>query len=239
MRLEFCVSVLLTVWALSQEGSLVKFVAYHVAEAAGIRHDAFAVYRHKVQELIGPDGRLIREFVEHASERERYLYLRDAVRTARIHQVKLIVGGVNLEHLTNDYFDYRDNICIVNVPSINRHEIQQLLRQVPPKEQKLHKRSNHSRATKIGLEKARLQGVALGNPGARLLQPKASRAASTTAEEFRAKLRIRILEHHLEGLSLREIAEKLNDGRIPSARGRSWHASSVRRTSRRQRESPK
>jgi Recombinase len=229
-EIKFCVWVLLTLWALFQEGSVVKFVAYHVVEATERGHSTVRVCRDGVEKFIGAaDGRLMKEIVEHFSDHGRYLFFKDAVRTARTHQAKLLVSGINLEEVMPDFLNFQENFCIVDIPAMKRGQLRQLLQLKPPKKRTRREGSNHSETTKVGLEKAKLQGVALGNPSARALQPKASYAASAAAEEFRAKLRIRILEHHREGLSLREIADRLNDGRIPSARGRSWHASSVRK----------
>ena len=239
-EIRFCVSVVLAVWALSQEGSVIKFVAYHVVEAmtnaAGV--DELAVRRQRIEQLLGGDGVLIAEIVEPPSQLPRYLRLKHAVRAASANHAKLVVTGIRPQnrspHATN-----QNDLYVVDVQSLSRSKLRQFLLQKPMEKPKEHADSDRSKSTKVGLEKAKSRGIVLGNRFARAQQPKASQAASKAAEEFRAQLRNRILDDHRDGLSLRAIARKLNSEGMPTARGRSWHASSVRKILAEAKQGPK
>jgi hypothetical protein len=229
-EIKFCVGVFLTFWALPKEEVVAKFVAYYVIEAttSAATVAELAAHRQRAFEFLGADERPATEIIGRRSGRGRHLQLRDAVREARARKAKLLIVGSlpegGFQRLTDQV-----SICVVDVPALNRSELREFLLQRPEEKPKGTERSNRSTATKVGLQKAKSRGAILGNPSARSLQPKASHAASAAAEEFRAKLRIRILEDHRDGLSLRAIASKLNSDGVPTARGRSWHAPSVRK----------
>lgn len=89
-----------------------------------------------------------------------------------------------------------------------------------------HEREMIGQRTRAALAAAKARGTRLGNPRPDLM--KAGAAASASAAQFRARVIpvIRILQE--QGLSLRGIATELNTRGIHSARGRSWHAASVR-----------
>jgi hypothetical protein len=222
------------------EGSVAKYVAYHVVRSTtgDAVLDELATHRQHVVQFLGDEGRLLKEVIERSSGSGRYLHLKDAVRAARSQDAKLLVTGFRPEI---GFLDFKsdDSLCVVDVPAMGRSELRDLLLQRPNGETKRRDTPSRSMSTKAGLAKAKCRGAVLGNPSARSLQPKASRAASAAAEEFRAKLRIRILEDYQDGLTLRAIARKLNSDGVPTARGRAWHASSVRKILTEAKQAPK
>jgi len=209
-----------------EDGRVAKFIAYHVVGAtSSAQAGELTSYRQRVEQLLGKDGVLLAEIIEKFSQLPSYVRLKYAVRSAWNNHAKLLVTGIRSQnqspHITN-----QDGLWIVDVRALGRSQLRQFLLQ-HRKEKPKSATSARSSATKVGLEKARSRGAVLGNPLARAQQPRASKAASEGAERFRAQLRIRILEDHREGLSLRAIASKLNSEGMPTARGRAWHASSV------------
>jgi DNA invertase Pin-like site-specific DNA recombinase len=89
-----------------------------------------------------------------------------------------------------------------------------------------HEREMISQRTRAALAAAKARGTKLGNP--RPDMAKLSAAAAAKASHYRSGVlpMIRILRE--EGRSLREIATELNSKGISSARGRVWHAASIR-----------
>jgi hypothetical protein len=203
-EIKFCAWVLLTLWAFPKEEVVAKYVAYYAIEArtSAATLAEMDAHRRRVVEFLEGGGKLIKEIVERSSERGRYLQLRDAVRAARAGDAKLLIAGILPEGRFR-YLTDRDNLCVIDVPAMDRSELRDLLLQRSPERPGKSDTSNRSTSTKVGLARAKLRGAVLGNPSARALQPKASYAASAAAEEFRAKLRIRVLEDHRDGLSLR------------------------------------
>ena len=89
-----------------------------------------------------------------------------------------------------------------------------------------HEREMISQRTRAALAVAKARGVRLGNPHPDLA--KAGAAASKMACQFRSRMAPAILSLLAEGRSLRGIAAELNAKGIISARGRAWHAASIR-----------
>lgn len=209
------------------ERRVAKFVAFHVVEAMTMaaHADELTIRRQRVEQSLGENGVLVAEIIEPCSQLPRYLRLKYAVRAAWRNDAKLFVTGVRRQYQSPHIIN-RDGLYVVDVRSLSGSELRRFLLQDPTEKSK-NGDSERSTATKAGLEKAKSRGAVLGNPMARAQQSKASHAASAGAESFRAQLRIRILEDHREGLSLRAIASKLNSEGMPTARGRVWHASSV------------
>ena len=93
-----------------------------------------------------------------------------------------------------------------------------------------------SERTKSGLAAAKARGTKLGNPGLHLVRnndtTKATQAAAEKAEERNARVRELITEFETEAgkaLSLRELAQQLNDAGYTTARGKTFTATQVSR----------
>lgn len=89
-----------------------------------------------------------------------------------------------------------------------------------------HEREMIGQRTRVALAAAKMRGTRLGNP--RPDMAKVGAAASASAARFRAGVIPAICALQAEGCSLRRIAAELNARGISSARGRIWHAASVR-----------
>jgi len=81
-----------------------------------------------------------------------------------------------------------------------------------------------SQRTRNALAAARRRGVRLGNPKQAEINKKA-------ADAFAKSLRVFLMD--LNGLSASQIAEELNENRIPTARGAPWSAKTIIRVQRR------
>ena len=91
-----------------------------------------------------------------------------------------------------------------------------------------------SERTKAGLHAAKARGIRLGNPRLteirNAVNDKAIARADTFAETIRPQIG-RVMEQGAR--SLREIADKLNESGVPTARGGRWAAATVRKVLRR------
>jgi DNA invertase Pin-like site-specific DNA recombinase len=87
-----------------------------------------------------------------------------------------------------------------------------------------------SQRTKAALAAAKARGVKLGNPHGFTKPVKSTGpAANKKKADKRAQELAHVVERlQAEGLSLSAMAERLNEMGIPTARGGSWHASTVR-----------
>jgi hypothetical protein len=92
------------------------------------------------------------------------------------------------------------------------------------------RRANISELTKVGLEKAKKRGVKLGaSDEVRARAVKNSNAVvKEKARQFASTLKTLVGEMRTRGMSLREIADELNQQKIATARGGSWAATTVK-----------
>ena len=93
-----------------------------------------------------------------------------------------------------------------------------------------------SERTKAGLAAAKARGTKLGNPRLHLVRnndtTNATKAAAEKAEERNAQVRELIAEFEAEAgkvLSLRELAQRLNDAGYTTARGKTFTATQISR----------
>lgn len=86
---------------------------------------------------------------------------------------------------------------------------------------------NHGSLTRGGLQRAKAAGKRLGNPNRMSLIIAGGRGAESNrqaANTFALSMRPLIQTYQQQGLSLRAIAEELNQRNIPTSRGGRWHA---------------
>ena len=85
-----------------------------------------------------------------------------------------------------------------------------------------------SERTKAALAAAKARGVKLGNPNPSKDTSLATSARLKSMQRHRENIRPFIQPMHEQGVSLNEIARRLNEHGIKPFRGRAWYASSVR-----------
>ena len=92
-----------------------------------------------------------------------------------------------------------------------------------------HEREEISRRTKAALHAARLRGVRLGSPKPHIGSAVGNAKQAATADAFAGRVKLIVDDLKAAGLtSLSAIASALNDRGISTARGGTWHATTVR-----------
>ena len=84
-----------------------------------------------------------------------------------------------------------------------------------------------SERTKAALAAAKARGTKLGNPRLAEVRGKAHAGNRAAADRFAANVLPIIAPMRAEGASLRQIAEALNERRVPTARGGTWASTQV------------
>ena len=92
-----------------------------------------------------------------------------------------------------------------------------------------HEREEISRRTKAALHAARLRGTRLGSPRPHIGSAIGNAKQAATADKFASRIKLIVDDLKAAGLtSLLAIASALNERGISTARGGSWHATTVR-----------
>ncbi len=91
-----------------------------------------------------------------------------------------------------------------------------------------HERDQISARTKAALAEAKRRGVKLGVAGSKNLRPNIEKRQSE-ALAFASSLRVLFSSLRDDGLSFRQMAARLNEMRVPAARGGLWSHTQVRR----------
>lgn len=95
-------------------------------------------------------------------------------------------------------------------------------------------RKQISERTKAGLRAAKARGVRLGNPRLAEIRAVVNARTAAQADAFAETVRPHIGQAVAAGAkTLRDIADKLNDAKVPTARGGRWAAATVRNVLRR------
>jgi DNA invertase Pin-like site-specific DNA recombinase len=95
-----------------------------------------------------------------------------------------------------------------------------------------------SERTKAALQALKARGVQLGNPTNRAeAQARSVERLKANADAFAEKINQIVQPMVNSGLSRQEIARRLNDLRLPTARGGHWHPTTVSRIIRRYKKS--
>ena len=90
-----------------------------------------------------------------------------------------------------------------------------------------HEREMISQRTKVALKQAKARGIKLGNPRAKDALPFAQKAIKEQADRFAESLTPLIKKFREDGMSFASIAGELNYRNIPTARGGSWHPTTI------------
>ena len=209
---------------------MAKHVAYYrVRSGPGKGRDiALPAQREAVKDFLGANGDLVEEFTEDEVAHQRQKpHFEAALKSARRHHATLVIPRFRAIQKSAAFVDrLRDagvNFVALDMPAATPRTIATLAAQAAQ-----HRREISNRI-KSSLQAAKARGTRLGNPDLAFARPKAVRAAREAAQEIRQVLRNDVVRLRKEGRSLRAIADQLNGDGIPSARGRQWHASAVRR----------
>lgn len=206
-----------------------RFVAYFrvSTDRQGRSGLGLEAQQEAVSRFINGRGELMESFTEIESGRKSDRpELNAAIAACRQHQATLVIAKLdrlarNVAFIAN-LMDSSIDFVAVDMPEANRLTVH-ILAAVAE-----HEREMISERTRAALRAAKERGVRLGNPNPRLDQKKATAAASEAARRARELAAPLIEELHAARHSLRQIAAALNRRAIPTARGRSWQAASVR-----------
>lgn len=215
-----------------------RFVAYYRVSTArqGRSGLGLEAQRQSVADFLnGGSWRLVGEFVEvESGKRNDRPELVRALASCRVHGATLVVA--KLDRLSRNaafLLTLRDagiEFVAVDVPGANRLTIG-VLAVVAEAE-----REAISARTKAALAAAKARGKRLGNPAhLNLAARRLGTRASAKARQARAAQRTRDIAPIVEDLrakgatSLRQLAGRMNEARIPAPRGGNWTAAQVRR----------
>lgn len=183
--------------------------------------------REAVSRFITGRGELLSEFTEIESGRKSDRpALAEALTLCRQRKAILLIARLDrlarsvafISNLMESGVDF----VAVDMPEANRLTIH-ILAAVAE-----HEREAISIRTKAALQAAKARGVTLGNPRAAEAAPLAHRANQAQANRFAETIAPLIERLRNQGMSYAAIAEDLNERHIPTARGRSWYAGTVR-----------
>ena len=200
---------------------MARYVAYYrVRSGPGRdRNIALATQREAVKGLVATNGKLVEEFTEDETQRQRRRpHFEAAINSAKRHNAMLVIPrfrpihrrAVFVQQLREADIDF----LALDVPGANRATI------APITTAAVQHRGLISQRIKASLQAAKARGRRLGNPEIAHARPNAVQAASAKAQEKRQALRGEVVELRKEGRSLRAIADDLNRRGIPTARGR-------------------
>jgi DNA invertase Pin-like site-specific DNA recombinase len=206
---------------------LAKYVAYYrVRSGPGHRRDAALLAQSEaVASFVGSGDTLVAEFTEDEGPHQRRRpHFEEAIKR---HHATLVIPRFRPVHRSAVYVgrlrDQDVDFVALDMPEASRAMI------VPIAAAAVEHRRTVSERIRASLLAAKSRGTQLGNPDIALARPKAVKAAREKAQKSRLALRSEVLRLRNEGRSLRAIADELNSRNIPTARGREWHASSVRK----------
>lgn len=206
-----------------------EFVAYFrvSTDRQGRSGLGLEAQRSSVTQYTAGRGEILGEFVEVESGRKvDRPQLQAALELATRRRATLVIARLdrlarNVAFIAN-LMDSRVDFIACDMPEANRLTLH-ILAAVAE-----HEREMISIRTKAALEAAKARGTRLGAPDGRLARRAAAARLIAKADQFAAMLRPLVEGLALQGLSLREIARRLNDRGIKTSRGKAWQATTVR-----------
>ena len=209
---------------------MARYVAYYRARSGpGNNKDAaLSAQTQATRGLLEAGDALVAEFTEdEAPHQRRRPHFEAAVRSAKRHDAMLVIPRFRPIRRSAGFVDRLQDegveFVALDMPEANRSTIACIAAAAAQ-----HRRTVSERI-RASLLVAKSRGKRLGNPEIAAARRKAVESASNKAQEARQALRGEVVELRNEGRSLRAIADELNRRDIPTARGREWHASSVRK----------
>ena len=205
---------------------MARYVAYYRVRSKPDRDAAVSAQRTAVKRFLGSGDELVGEFSEDETQNHRR-HFDEALKSAGRHNATVLIPKFRRIYRSTDFVDrLRDapiDFLALDMPEANRATIGSIAAAAARYHRLMAERIRAS------LHSAKARGTALGNPDLALARPKAVRAASMNAQEKR-EVRLReVLDLRKKGRTLRAIANEFNRKGIPTARGRKWHASTIRK----------
>jgi DNA invertase Pin-like site-specific DNA recombinase len=209
---------------------LARYVAYYRVRSGGTldRNGAVSLQRAAVERFLAAGDELVREFIEdEGPQHRRRRHFAPAVTSAKRHHAILVIPRFRPIHRNATFVEcLRDadvDFLALDMLEANRDTIGPIAAAAAKHRQLVSERIRAS------LQSAKARGRVLGNPEIALARLRAAQAARAKALEQREAQRGEVVNLRKGGRSLRAIADDLNRRDIPTARGRQWHASSVRK----------
>ena len=179
-------------------------------------------------------GNLIRSFTETESGRKDSRHqLKSALEACRVHQARLVIA--KLDRLARNaafLLSLRDagvDFVCCDMPDANRLTVGILAMVAEDEAERISQR------TKAALAAAKARGTKLGTAGPKNLKNRelgsirGNRTKQQKARQQAADLAPTLRQLEADGLSLRQIANRLNELHIPAPRGGRWAAAQVSR----------
>lgn len=206
-----------------------KFIAYFrvSTDRQGRSGLGLEAQRSTVTGYAAGRGEILGEFTEIESGRKvDRPQLEAALELAARHPATLIIARLdrlarNVAFIAN-LMDSRVDFVACDMPEANRLTLH-ILAAVAE-----HERDMISQRTKAALAAAKARGTRLGNPDSKTARKAATARLIAKADQFAATVQPMAEGLALQGLSLREIARRLNDRGIKTSRGKTWQATTVR-----------
>lgn len=183
--------------------------------------------RSTVTGYVAGRGEIVGEFTEIESGRKvDRPQLQAALDLAARRKATLVIARLdrlarNVAFIAN-LMDSRVDFVACDMPEANRLTLH-ILAAVAE-----HEREMISLRTKAALAAAKARGTRLGNPDGRTARAAAATSLAEAANRFAATVLPVAEGLRSQGLGLREIARRLNERGVRTARGKEWQANSVR-----------
>jgi len=212
--------------------STVEYVAYYRVSTREQKKSGLGLEAQKkeVEAFVKSRGGIIHseyEEIDSGGNEEREI-LREAVKEATVRKATLVVSRLDRLSRSVRQISYLMskslNLAVCAIPHADPF-LMHIYAAVAEGE-----RRTIALRTKQALKALRDRGVKLGNPNLHLLKDVAAKGCKDKAEKFTDKVGDMISSMRIEsGFSLREIADKLNQMGVPTARksGGQWHGSTV------------
>lgn len=213
-----------------------RFIAYYRVSTKRQGRSGLGLEAQKaaVAQFIGDTNLLIKEFSEVESGRNNGRpELQKALEACRLHQATLVIAKLDrLARNASFLMGLRDagvEFVAVDMPQANRMTVGILAVVAEAEAEAISQR------TKAALAAAKARGVKLGTAGpenlkkVRRVSVEGVKAVKAKADQRAKSLESIVVPMKDKGASFNEIAHKLNEEDIPTARGGTWSATQVRR----------
>ena len=213
-----------------------RFIAYYRVSTKRQGRSGLGLEAQKaaVAQFIGDEDLLIKEFSEvESGKNNRRPELAKALEACRLHQATLVIAKLDrLARNASFLMGLRDagvEFVAVDMPEANRMTVGILAVVAEAEAEAISQR------TKAALAAAKARGVKLGTAGpqnlknVRRVSVEGVKEVKRLADQRAKSLEAIVVPLMQGGASLNQIAHRLNEENIPTARGGQWSATQVRR----------